>query len=168
MFLWLTECIVTFSLFLTAFFIFSVIYKQVAVSVQSVNHFLAFIFVIFLSWLQITADESEQILRVSLFIENYWLNYYELINNFCDNDFFVLFLNFYRLNFVEFLILGFLLLLGSVITIFMFRLLLAFEQKNYPTFLNFVRNNPYFIFLRKQNFFLQGLQGAVTKKFGKK
>jgi len=91
-----------------------------------------------------------------------------LINNFCDNDFFVLFLNFYRLNFVEFLILGFLLLLGSVITIFMFRLLLAFEQKNYPTFLNFVRNNPYFIFLRKQNFFLQGLQGAVTKKFGKK
>lgn len=65
---------------------------------------------------------------------------------------------------------GFILLLGSVVSVYLFNLSKFIRVQNYNTYLNvfgFFNNLSNFLFLRKQNVVLQGNHKASLKFFKK-
>lgn len=98
-------------------------------------------------------------------------NYYEAIYNYIMNDLFGFFLSYYLLNVVEFLLIGFILLLGSVVCVNLFQLNRTTGAQSTSNFFNifkFFENYVDCIFLRKQNTTKQGNTKATFKVFKSK
>ena len=98
-------------------------------------------------------------------------NYYESIFNSISNDLFGFSLSYYFINGVEFIFIGFLLLIGSVICVNLFQMnknIRAQSYNNYLTIFNFFTDFTSFFFLRKQNLIKQGNNKASLKIFKKK
>ena len=98
-------------------------------------------------------------------------NFYESLTNHNNNDLFGFLVSYYLLNSVELLIIGFLLLIGSVICINFNQNNKTIGLQNYNNFLkvfNFFKDFITFFFLRKQNFINQGFTTATLKVFKKK
>jgi hypothetical protein len=98
-------------------------------------------------------------------------NGYENISNFLQNDLFVFFVSYYTLNNFEFLCIGFLLLVGSIICVNLYIVNKNSRVQNYNSFLsifNFFLDMCGFYFLRKQNLIKQGNSKASLKIFLKK
>jgi hypothetical protein len=87
------------------------------------------------------------------------------------NDLFGLFLGFYEFNNFEFLLLGILLLIGSMICVNLNKLLPLNKTTNYKNFLSvfdFFKDSLNFLFLRKQNLTSQENQNSSTRIFKNK
>jgi hypothetical protein len=98
-------------------------------------------------------------------------NNYEDIFNFLQNDLFVFFLSYYILNNIEFVFIGFLLLIGSIICVNLFLINKNMRVQNYNTFFNifnFFVDMCSFVFLRKQSLIRQGNTRSSLKIFLKK
>jgi hypothetical protein len=98
-------------------------------------------------------------------------NCYESVFNFLQNDLFVFFVSYYTLNNFEFLCIGFLLLVGSIICVNLYIVNKNSRIQNYSSFLdvfNFFVDMCSFSFLRKQNLNKQGNTKAALKIFSKK
>jgi hypothetical protein len=98
-------------------------------------------------------------------------NYYESLYNNISNDLFGFSISFYFLNGIEFIFIGFLLLIGSVICVNLFQMnknIRAQSYNNYLFVFSFFIDFSSFFFLRKQNLIKQGNSKASLKIFKKK
>ena len=98
-------------------------------------------------------------------------NSYECIFNFIQNDLFVFFISYYVLNNIEFIFIGFLLLIGSIICVNLHSVNKNTRVQNYKSFFNvfnFFTDMCSFFFLRKQNIIKQGNTKPSLKIFFKK
>jgi hypothetical protein len=113
--------------------------------------------------------ESFSILPVN--VADLWEDYYEAIYNSNSNDFTALLLSYYYFNSLEFIILGFLLLIGSVIVVCLYRLNNNIKLQKYDSlfeFFNFFNDFIDYVFMRKQNLFNQQRNTSSTRIFKKK
>ena len=100
-----------------------------------------------------------------------WIDYYEGLNNCLMNDFLVLSISYYFLNGFEFLLLGFILFLGSLICVIINKYQKNIKISGLSSFFNifdFFNDYINFIFLRKQNLNSQSRQEAGLRFFKKK
>ena len=100
-------------------------------------------------------DESDLLIFYSDLI---WIDYYESLNNFSNNDFFGFFLSYYTLNYIIFIIIGLILFFGSIVCVILYRLIKVIKFNNVNNFfktLVFSQNFLYSIFMRKQDMFDQ-------------
>lgn len=98
-------------------------------------------------------------------------NYYEAVANNITNDLFGFSISYYFINGVEFLFIGFLLLVGSVICVNLYQTnknVRTQATNNYLTVFNFFSDFSSFFFLRKQNLIKQGNNKASLKLFKKR
>lgn len=98
-------------------------------------------------------------------------NYYEAVNNTIQNDLFVFFLSYYLLNSLEFIIVGTLLLVGSIVcvNVYLFNKNVRLQNNNaFLKIFNFFLDFSSFFFLRNQNLIKQGNNKASLKVYKKK
>jgi hypothetical protein len=98
-------------------------------------------------------------------------NYYESIFNQITNDLFGFSLSYYLINGIEFLFIGFLLLVGSVVCVNLYQMNKNIRTQSYNSYLsvfNFFNDFTSFFFLRRQNLIKQGNVKASLKLFKKK
>lgn len=108
---------------------------------------------------------------IDLNVFNFNENYYESILNGVTNDLFGFSISYYVINGVEFIIVGFLLLVGSVVCVNLYQMNKNVRVQSYSSFLstfNFFMDFSSFFFLRRQNLIKQGNTKASLKIFKKK
>lgn len=106
-----------------------------------------------------------------LFFNFYFDDWYESLNNSFMNDFISLFLSYYRINSVEFIVMGYLLLLASIICVNMNKQIKNSKIESNSLFLknfNFFNDLLNFSFLRKQNLNDQSNYDSNIRIFKKK
>ncbi len=166
-FLWLVECSVLFVFLLLLFYLnvsgtYNYVYNNTFIYIWV----LLFLFFVLLSTSYTDSDS------------NYDLNFYGLLDNYYEsifnpimNDLFGFSISYYLTNSIEFLLVGFLLLLGSVLCVNLFQTNKNVRVQSYNNFLtvfNFFSDFSSFFFLRKQNITKQGNTKASLKLFKKK
>ena len=168
-FLWLVECSVLFVFLLLLFYLnVKGFYKF------TYSHTYIFIYLLVILYLIINfsgyynSDFSENLNLNYIGIID---NYYESFSNFNCNDLVGLYLSYYTINVIEYLIIGFILLIGSVICVNLYTLNKNIRSQNYSNFLkifNFFIDYSSFFFLRRQNIIKQGNTKPSLKLFKKK
>ena len=104
-------------------------------------------------------------------ITSFWENYYEALFNININDFKLLFISYYKVNSVEFLTIGLLLLIGSVACVNLNKYQKFIKIYKHDSFLktfNYFVDFVDFMFLRKQNLNYQTQHQPAVKIFKKK
>jgi len=97
-------------------------------------------------------------------------NYYEAVYNIIGNDLVGFMVSYYFINGFEFLLVGFLLLVGSVICVNLYQMNKGVKNFNYKNFLNifnFFLDFSSFFFIRRQNLIKQGNVKPSLKLFKK-
>ena len=167
-FLWLVECSVLFVFLLLLFFLnirgvflytFCTYYKYVCICLT----------VVYLTALSnyTNTDSLCVVLSDSFSLID---NYYEAVYNSIGNDLIGFMLSYYFINGFEFLLVGFLLLVGSVICVNLYQMSRAVKNFNYKNFLNifnFFLDFSSFFFIRRQNLIKQGNVKPSLKLFKK-
>ena len=168
-FLWLVECSVLF-VFLLLLFYFNV---KGSYS-YSYNYIYSYLVLLLLFFYYVSINiyyESNTNFIIDLSFYGIIDNYYESIFNPINNDLFGFSISYYLINGVEFIFIGFLLLIGSVICVNLYQMNKNIRTQNYNSFLtifNFFTDFSSFLFLRKQNLTKQGNTKASLKIFKKK
>ena len=168
-FLWLIEC--------TVIFIFLVLLFYVNVKSSKLNHnngfkninlVLCVFFLFFCSFFNSSDVEFAYILDLGLF--SFWDDFYEALHNLIMNDLFGFAISYYWVNSAEFFLVGFLLLVGSVLCVTLYRYNKNIRTQNYSNFLglfDFFNDFVSFSFLRRQNLVKQGNAIAAVKLFNR-
>ena len=102
--------------------------------------------------------ELELFLPINFINIDIWDNYYSAVSHLVMNDFLGLYISYYFLNSHEFLLIGLMLFIGSIVCVVLFNLVGITKNINYTTlkdFLSFFFENVDYYFLRKQNLFNQ-------------
>jgi len=166
-FLWLAECVVIFVSLMLLFYI--AVYDStdktniVINSLKLGSILFGFIFLIFNL---VFLSENEFFIPVELNISLFWDDFYESLINDKMNDLFGVMLSFYVFNSFEFLLVGFLLLLGSLICVNLNRFIKTSKVYNYSTYFSifdFFKDSVKMGFLRKQNLTNQTKQPANSR-----
>ncbi len=169
-FLWVTECTVIFVSMLLLFYLNTKgNWTRLNLSNYSFSFFYIAVFILFFSISFPGELENFSLLPVN--IADLWEDYYEAIYNANSNDFTALLLSYYYFNSLEFIILGFLLLIGSVIVVCLYRLNNNIKLQKYDSlfeFFNFFNDFIDYVFMRKQNLFNQQRSASSTRIFKKK
>ena len=168
-FLWLVECSVLFVFLLLLFYVNIKGVYSYTISQNYTLFFSLFFFLYVILLNPFSESDSSTYFDVSFYglIDNY----YEAVYNGIANDLFGFSLSYYFLNAVEFLFIGFLLLVGSVICVNLYsfnRNVRTQSLNNYLLLFNFFTDFTSFLFLRKQNLIKQGNNKASLKLFKKK
>lgn len=168
-FLWLVECSVLFIFLLLLFFLNVKGGYTYTFSQTYVYYFILFLFVYFILINYYTESDTDTLIDISF----YGLvdNYYEALFNNISNDLFGFSIVYYNINGVEFIFIGLLLLIGSVICVNLYQMNKNVRTQTYQNYLNvfnFFTDFTSFFFLRKQNLIKQGNNKASTKVFKKK
>lgn len=166
-FLWLIECSVLFVFLLLLFFLNV---KGTYVYTNTNTYTYMFILLLFLFFILIN-HYSENDTNYDMGFYGLVDNYYESLHNPILNDLFGFSLSYYTINGVEFIIIGFLLLIGSVICVNLYQMNKNIRVQNYNNFLsifNFFTDFSSFTFLRRQSLIKQGNSKASLKVFKKK
>ena len=171
-FLWLTECVIVFVSVLLLFYIN--VYGNLNKNNNIINSFkyynIYLIFFIFILVLSIPSN-FENYIFIFNNIYYYWDNYYEALYNNKMNDLFGLYISYYYINSFELLILGFILLIASLVCVNINKFNRQIKSNNYQSFLSlfdFFEDFSKFFFLRKQNLTDQNLSNPSTRIFKKK
>lgn len=172
-FLWVVEGSVIFIAMLLLF------YLNVEGLIISINlkiykfFFLTGIFFFFIFFFDSIFFNSMEDLS-NIYLLNYfdiYEDYYEALFNKNSNDFLVLFISYYSINNIEFISIGILLLVGSLVCVQLNKLQknLKIESLNdYFNFYKFFTDTLDFFFLRKQNLVNQTNQPSTLRIFKKK
>lgn len=126
-----------------------------------------FVFII----LFIQPFEFEFLLPLNFKINYLLEDYYEALYNARLNDLFSLYISYYIFNSFEFLMLGFLLLIASLVCVNLNKFNINLKLNNYYDFFiifDFFEDFINFSFLRKQNLVLQTIQKSSIRFFKKK
>lgn len=171
-FLWLTECLVVFIAILLMFYLNnSGNFNRLNLSLLRFFVFGSFCGVVVLSTNLLVYSENESFLPFELSINDLWDDYYESLNNALMNDAIGLMISYYSVNSFEFLLIGLVLLVGSLVVVNLNKLNKNVHYPKYNTFLevfNFLKNWVNSFFVRKQNLTDQEMAYASTRIFGKK
>lgn len=106
-----------------------------------------------------------------LFFNFYFDDWYESLNNFLMTDFISLYTTYYSVNSIEFLIIGYLLFLGSLISVSLnksYKNLKIYDNSNFLKLFNFFNNFLNYSFLRKQTLNDQSYYDPNIRLFKKK
>lgn len=171
-FLWLAESVVIFVSLLLVF------YLNVYDSINSINtlvhnrkNFIIFFSFFFLSLNLVFFSELEYYLPLELQLNTFWDDFYEALSNEKMNDVFGSMLSFYVFNSYEFLVIGFLLLVGSMICVNLNKFLKSAKTYGYSdlfSVFNIFKDFFKMFFMRKQNLVNQETQPASTRLFRRK
>jgi hypothetical protein len=115
--------------------------------------------------------EFENYLPVELNIIDFYDDYYESLFNTNMNDFMGFLISYYYLNSFEFVLIGILLLVGSVACVNLFKINKLNRVSSFDGFFkifNFFKDFSDYIFLRKQNLTKQNNASTATRIFKKK
>lgn len=139
------------------------------ISQTYIYYFILFLLSFFIAINYYTESDTDALLDMS----SYGLidNYYEALFNNIANDLFGFSIIYYNVNGVEFIFIGFLLLVGSVICVNLYQMNKNVRTQSYQNYLsvfNFFTDFTSFFFLRKQNLTKQGNTKASLKVFKKK
>ena len=166
-FLWLVECSVLFVFLLLLFYL----------NVQGVYNYVYANTYIYI-WIFLTLFTFLLLVNYTDSDSNFDLNYYGLLDNYYEsvfnpitNDLFGFSISYYLINSIEFILIGFLLLLGSVVCVNLYQVnknVRVQSYNNYLTVFNFFSDFSSFFFLRRQNLVKQGNTKSSLKLFKKK
>lgn len=171
-FLWLTECVI---IFVSVLFLFYLnVYGNVNklnINIFSFKYYGLFFSFFLISFIYISPSELEFYLPEELNSIFLWDDYYEALNNSKMNDLFGLYISYYFINSFEFIIIGLLLLIASVVCVNLNKFNRNIKANNYYeliTLFDFFEDFVKFIFMRKQNLVDQAISPTSTKMFKKK
>ena len=168
-FLWLVECSVIF-VFLLLLFYLNIKGSYIYTYNQLHNYFVVgiiFIYVILIN----NYSETDSYCYIDISLYSLIDNYYESLFNNITNDLFGFSISYYLLNGIEFLFIGFLLLVGSVVCVNLYQMNKNVRTQSYTNYLsvfNFFSDFVSFNFLRRQNLIKQGNNKPSLKIFKKK
>lgn len=171
-FLWLTECVIVFVSILFLFYLN--VYGNANknnIIIHSFKYYGLFIFFILLNLTLIFPSEIENYTYKELQIFFFWDDYYESLFNNKMNDLFGLYLSYYYINSFEFLFIGLLLLLASLVAVNLNKFNRNIKANNYYdllTLFDFFDDFVKFFFIRKQNLVDQTIASTSTRMFKKK
>jgi len=171
-FLWLTECVIIFVSILFLFYlnVYGNINKN-NIIIYSFKYYNLFILFFVFTLFFILPFQFENFINEELNIFYYWDDYYEALFNNKMNDLFGLYISYYYINSFEFLLIGLILLIASVIAVNLNKFNRNIKSNNYYellTMFDFFDDFLKFLFLRKQNLMDQTLSSTSTRMFKKK
>jgi hypothetical protein len=168
-FLWVIEFTLIFIVLLFLFYL-----NVEGYSFQiTLNYSMFLFFLFFLFWLVTQSyfvyyDSNFFLVFFNIFL---WEDYYEAFNNKSLNDFLVLTISYYSFNSVELLLIGCILLIGSVVCVLLNRIQKFIKNNNFLKVyfqMSNILNYKNFFFLRKQNFNKQSFYNPSLRVFKKK
>lgn len=166
-FLWLVECSVIFVFLLLLFYI----NVKGNINYTYINTYI-YVWLFLLFFIIILGNfYSDSDVDYDLNLYGLVENYYEALFNPITNDLFGFSISYYLLNGVEFLLVGFLLLLGSVVCVNLYQMNRNVRTQSYNNYLSvfsFFNDFTSFFFLRRQNLIKQGNTKPSLKLFKKK
>lgn len=171
-FLWLAESVIIFVSLLLIFYlnVYDTPNTINTLTYHKKNIFLIIIFFL-LSFNFIFPSELEFYIPLQFNINVFWDDFYEALYNDKMNDVFASMLSFYIFNSLEFLVIGVLLLIGSMICVNLNRFFKINKTYNYSSFFNIFdifKDFSKMFFMRRQNLVNQELQPASTRLFTRK
>jgi len=171
-FLWVVECTVIFIALLLLFYL-NVEGSQLKLNLKVYRFY--FTFLLFLSFSTLNnylfAGDFESYLPLLFNNIDIWDDFYEALANTNMNDFMALTIGYYSVNSIEFLVIGLILLIGSVVCVNLNKIQKSFRVYKYAPFFNtfdFFKDFLNFTFMRKQNLVTQNLNPASIRIFKKK
>lgn len=171
-FLWLTEVVI---ILVCLFILFNTTPSgniNKILKNYSTTSFGSVFFIVFLLSLNYTYFNLPEFSIENFLLSSYlWDDFYESLNNKNSNDLYGIFLSFYWINSVEFLIIGLVLLVGSLICVQLNKFLKNNKTLSYISFFeiyDFFKDFSKSLFLRKQNLTDQGFSKSSTRSFSKK
>ena len=117
-----------------------------------------------------SVQEQDTYLSINSYQNNLLDNFYEVLFNFLLNDLYGFSISYYTINFIEFIVVGFLLLLGSVVCVNLNLIGKTISNQNHCNFLTtfkFFENLVPFFFLRRQNLIYQSNRKNSIKIYTK-
>lgn len=171
-FLWLTECVIVFVSILFLFYLN--VYGNVNklnINIFSFKYYGIFFSFFLVSFIYINPSEMEFFLPNELNSIILWDDYYESLFNTKMNDLFGLYLSYYLINSFEFIVIGLLLLIASVVCVNLNKFNRNIKANNYYDLISlfdFFEDFVKFLFMRKQNLVDQSISSTSTKVFKKK
>lgn len=171
-FLWVVEGTVIFIALLLLFYL-NVDSNYLKVDFKSINFYYIYILFFFF----VICFEYNHFYSFDLYLPlllNYidlWEDYYESIFNTNMNDFLLLYISYYNVNSIEFLLIGFFLLIGSVVCVHLNKTQKNLKlQKVQPFFQVFNWSVDFinYVFMRKQNLNTQANAHSTLRIFKKK
>lgn len=154
-FLWVGEILVVF------IFLLLILYINIQGDLKK-NFFknnifiLPIIFIYLLIWEHDSTILEDDLLF--LYCDLYWVDFYDALNDYNNNDLFGFFISYYIINNIILMLFGLLLFFGSIICVILFRTIKVVKFNNIGLFFNtleFSQNFLYSIFMRKQDLFEQ-------------
>ena len=171
-FLWLTECVIVFVSILFLFYlnVYGNINKN-NIIIFSYKYYGLFISLLVTVFMYVNSTEIEFYNYSELFYSIFWDDYYESLWNNKMNDLFGIYISYYIFNSFEFLIVGLLLLIASVVCVNFNKFNRNIKSNNYYELISlfdFFEDFVKFVFLRKQNLLDQSISSSSTRMFKKK
>lgn len=171
-FLWVTECTVVFISLLLLFYL-NIEGNQVRLDLKVFRLYYSFgLFVIFVVLMNFSyGTEFELYVPLALNFIDIWDDFYEALSNTNSNDFMMLTISYYSLNSFEFICVGILLLIGSVVCVNLNKMQKSLKVQKYSNTLdvfNFFKDFVNYVFMRKQNLVDQTMHPASVRLFKKK
>lgn len=172
-FLWVAEFTIIFIAVVLLFYLnVDGLHLKYNNNLNNIIYYLPIIFIFLMFYNLDFYFELENFLPVEFNNIDYYDDYYEALNNSIMNDFTPLTLSYYSINSIEFIIIGLLLLLGSVACVNLYKSNKNFtivKQSNVLSMFNFFKDFINFSFLKKQDLNNQtnlnpGLR-SIKKKF---
>jgi len=171
-FLWVVECTVIFIALILLFFL-NVEGTQIKFNLKTYRFY--FIYILFVSFLIFNnfsyIGNYEFYLPIIFNNIDLWDDFYESLFNTNMNDFRSITIAYYSINSIEFLLIGFILLIGSVVCVNLNKLQKSIKIFKYSIYFNifdYFKDYINFTFMRKQNLTDQTLNPASIRIFKKK
>lgn len=154
-FLWVAEFTIIFIAIVLLFYLnVDGLHLKYNINLNNITYYIGS-FLLFISYLNMNLySELELYLPIELNYIDFFDNYYESINNSSMNDFIPLTLSYYYINSLEFLNVGFLLLIGSVACVNLYKYNKNYSIVKQSSLLNvfdFFKDFINYTFIRKQN-----------------
>ena len=169
-FLWVVECTVVFIFLIVLFYVnFKGYINDFDSKIYFFNKYMYLLIFALINLMYFY--DSENYVWEELNIFYFWDDFYESIINTNMNDFSVLLLSYYTVNSLEFLIIGFILLIGSVVCVNLHKVnknKRIESYNNFISFFHFFKDSVNFVFTRIQNLHNQNLYTPSSKIFKKK
>jgi hypothetical protein len=154
-FLWVGEFLVVFV------FLLLILYVNVHGDTKKIYNknvvFYLFIYFLFVSFYEHDTTLLENSLSF-LQTDLYWVDYYEALNDFNNNDLYGFYVSYYILNNLILMLFGIILFFGSIVCVLLFRTIKVIKFNSISSFFSFVTFSQSFLFslfMRKQDMFDQ-------------
>ena len=170
-FLWLLELTIIFVFLLILFYINFKGYFSVT-NINNIINIYKIIFynyILFLNSIYLSPSELDCIQEFIIII--LWENYYESLLNHNMNDFSLFLLSYYDFNSIELVIIGLILLIGSMVCVNLYKMNKNITTDSINPFISFFKlfkNSITYNFLRKKNLFIQNINLPGVKLINKK